>query len=52
MKTTLEISNGDRFYRLASIGDDIFLENERNEAMTISEKDLFDIFDDYFRGNF
>lgn len=48
MKTTIEISNGAKIYKLFPFGDEIFLENEHGEAMTISEKDLFDILDDYF----
>ena len=52
MKTTIEITNGVKIYWLMSFGDDIFLENEQGEAMTIPEKDLFDILDDYFQREF
>ena len=52
MKTTLEISNGVKLYRLSPFDDEIFLENECGEAMTLSEKELFDLIDEFFERKF
>jgi len=49
MKSTIEITNQARIYRLTIVGDQVYLDNEREESMAFSEKDLFDIIDDYFR---
>jgi len=47
--TIIEITNQARIYRLTIVGDQVYLDNEREESMAFSEKDLFDIIDDYFR---
>ncbi len=51
MKTTIEISNGVKTYKITSVGEDIFLEDEKFET-TISEAELFAIIDKYFREQF
>ena len=52
MKTTIEITNGVKTYKITPFGDEIYLENEREEAMTISEVELFEVVDEYFQEQF
>ena len=48
MKNILEVTRGARLYRLSFVDNEIFIENEREEAISITEKDLFDLLDDAF----
>jgi hypothetical protein len=46
------ITSGIKIYKLIFAGSEILLENELEEAMTISEKDLYSIIDEYFKREF
>lgn len=47
--TKVEISNGAKIYKLSPFGDEIYLENEREEAITLTEDELFKIVDEFFQ---
>jgi hypothetical protein len=51
-QTLLKVNRGAKNYKLIFAGSEILLENELEEAMTISEKDLYDIIDEYFKREF
>ena len=51
-QTQFTITSGIKIYKLTFVGLEIFLENELEEAMTISEKDLYDLIDEYFKREF
>lgn len=51
-QTQVTITSGIKIYKLIFAGSEILLENELEEAMTISGKDLFDIIDEYFKRKF
>ena len=52
MKITIEISSGGKIYKLSPFGDEIYIENEREEAMTMTEVELFEVVDEYFQEQF
>jgi hypothetical protein len=56
MGMSIEVSSGSKIYRLSTIrGDEdweYWLENEEGEAMSISEKNIFDIFDKEWQESF
>ena len=49
MKTTIEISNGVKTYKITPVGEDIFFEDECRVATTMPEAELFAIIDEYFQ---
>ena len=52
IQTQFVITSGIKIYKLTFVGSEIFLENERGEAMTLPEKDLFDLIGKYFEREF
>lgn len=55
MYIEIYIEDGERQYKLSTKGDlnwEYSLENEAGECMGLSEKDLFDMLDQYFKENF
>lgn len=52
----LEIKDGENAYCLSNYNSSadfpLFLENQDNEGMSLSEKNLFDLLDKYFKEEF
>jgi len=50
----IEVANGEKSYILSETGTDwqYWLENEESEGMSVSEKNLFNLFDKYFKEEF
>ena len=55
MNKFIEISNNEKSYTIYEIDNydwKYWLENEEEEAMSLSEKNLFDLIDEYFKSEF